>query len=132
MVMDVALGASDNRFIAKLDKRTGGWQIVDLKHESLLNMNPSDEIDLDHPSSTFVQAGAFVALIHAAMEEGSLENAETSKIELDNLSRERALQASKEETDKNEPATEKYHLSKLAMESLTKLALAQAIGDVAS
>ena len=101
MVMDVALGASDNRFIAKLDKRTGGWQIVDLKHESLLNMNPSDEIDLDHPSSTFVQAGAFVALIHAAMEEGSLENAETSKIEL-------------------------------AMESLTKLALAQAIGDVAS
>ena len=137
MMMDTATNMMKNKWKARRDPESGGWQIVDMKHTALSNLLPDEDIPHNHPASIYLQEGAFIALIEAATEDGTLGNAKMSTQELDTANREnerlhRELAAAKEDNKRVsvEPTSEKFKIKNKIIDSMLRLAVSEDIGVV--
>jgi len=60
------------QYSVRYDPRSGAWHILNLWHDSLASLSPSDEVPIDSPALKILPADAFNALIEEANRLGVL------------------------------------------------------------
>ena len=128
MAEELLKGAVADRFVVVYDDKNFIWKVVNMWHKDLQG-KPSDfELEDTHPAVTILQEQAVIEIIKKADQVGILKNVFKSEDDSDYItSLEEEIKALKEkvieykEASNKTPASENFHLKRMAFDSIMKI-----------